>query len=183
MTSMVISTPEPKFPLLDRLLADAQDFDWIIISDDDIEFEEGAIDRLLCLAKSCDFALCQPARTLDSFTDHPLVQVLPGLTARRTRFVEIGPFICIRRDAAELLLPFGEQCRMGWGLDFVWPVVMEKFGLRMGIIDGVTMAHRIRRPAEHYSHAAAHLDMYRMLATRPYLTQEEAFTILEIYPE
>ncbi|WP_323990746.1 hypothetical protein [Nguyenibacter sp. L1] len=180
-TIFVATAPAPKFALLNRILADAHGFDWVIIADDDIELAEDAVDRLLHHARTYDLALCQPARTADSFTDHPIVQVLPGVTARRTRFVEIGPFVCIRRDAARLLLPFGEDCAMGWGLDFVWPVIIENAGLRMGIVDDVTMAHRIRPPAQHYSHSTAHTDMYRLLARNPHLTHDDAFSVVEIF--
>lgn len=181
MTHMVQSEPASKFELLDRLVADAKDYDWLLLCDDDIEMEMDALDRLVNYAIIHDFALCQPARTADSFTDHPLVQVMPGLTARRTRFVEIGPLTCVRRDAAKLLLPFGKTSGMGWGLDFVWPVILENAGLRMGIIDAVPMAHRIRRSALSYSYDQAHQSMYRLMANQAHLTMDQAFTVLEAY--
>lgn len=181
LTEMVVTDPTSKFALLDQLTDDAQDFDWLLLCDDDIEVGPGFLDRLISVAERQDFALAQPGRTADSFTDHPIVQVLPGLLARRTRFVEIGPFTCVRRDAMPLLLPFGEACGMGWGLDFVWPVRLERAGLRMGIVDAAPLAHRIRRPATGYNSVIAGRDMCATLAREAHLTQDEAFSILEVY--
>src|SRR5215467_7598486 len=163
-TVAVVSEPMPKFPLLNRLLSDLTAFDWVILCDDDIEIADGFVDALIAMAQRFDFALCQPARTHDSYVDHYFVTQLSGLLARQTRFVEIGPVVCVRRDAVPLLLPFNDNCGMGWGLDFIWPVVMENAGLRLGVIDAVPVAHRIRKPTANYAHADADREMSRLLA-------------------
>jgi len=181
MTDLVVTDPTPKFVLLDQLLHDASEFDWVLLCDDDVEVGANFIDELIRLCTCHDFALAQPARTLDSFTDHPFVQILPGLQARLTRFVEIGPLTCIRRDAMKVLLPFRPESGMGWGLDFVWPVRMEAAGLRMGIVDAVPIAHRIRKSVTGYTHSSAHLGMCAALANERHLTPDEAFTVLEAY--
>ena len=180
-TEMVITERTPKFELLDFLSEDAFDYDWLIYFDDDIELPPGLVDTLLRYSTRYDFALSQPARTADSYIDHPIVQVMPGLAARRTRFVEIGPLVCIRRDAMPLLLPAGEY-GMGWGLDFVWPVRMEQAGLRVGIVDAAPVAHRIRPPVSSYDFAAAFETMSWTLARNAFLTSDEAFTVLEAFP-
>jgi len=180
-TEMVITEPTPKFTLLDRLSEDALYYDWLMCCDDDIEVGPGFVDTLIGRSERHDFALSQPARTADSFIDHPIVQVLPGLAARRTRFVEIGPLNCIRRDAMPLLLPFGGECGIGWGLDFVWPVRLESARLRLGIVDASPIAHRIRRPAECYDSSGATKAMAWMLAQHPHLAPSEAFTVLEAF--
>lgn len=181
MTASVVTERTPKFTLLDQLTEDAQDFDWLLICDDDVEVGPGFLDRLIGLSERHDFALSQPARTADSFTDHPIVQVMPGLAARRTRFVEIGPVVCLRRDAMRVLLPFGPECGMGWGLDFVWPARIERAGLRLGIVDAAPVAHRIRPPAVAYDGGSARSDMYATMARQSYLTPDDAFTVLEAY--
>lgn len=181
MTEFVITEKTPKFVLLDRLLTDHARFDWLVLADDDIELGPDFLDTLIERATRHDFALCQPARTADSFIDHPIAQIMPGLGARRTRFVEIGPITLIRRDAASLLLPFGAESGMGWGLDFVWPVVLEQQGLRLGIIDAAPVAHRLRPPASEYAHADAHRQMFDLLAGASHLSHDAAFTVLEAY--
>ncbi|UFN47219.1 hypothetical protein LPC08_14410 [Roseomonas sp. OT10] len=180
-TEMVVTVPTPKFVLLDELTEDAAEYDWVLLCDDDIEVGPGFLDRLIGLSERFGFALSQPARTADSFTDHPIVQVMPGLLARRTRFVEIGPLTCIRRDAVPLLLPFGEGGGMGWGLDFIWPVRMEKAGLHMGIVDAAPLTHRIRRSVSSYSHSSAYRAMCTMLAREQHLSLDEAFSVVEAY--
>ncbi len=173
--------PAPKFPLIDAMTLDAEEFDWVLICDDDIEIPEDFLDGFLNLAERFDFALCQPARTADSYIDHGIVTRMMGLLARRTRFVEIGPLVAIRRDAIPLLLPFGNDCGMGWGLDFIWPSIIEGAGLRMGIIDAVPVAHRLRRPVAGYDHETASRSMFRLMAMHPHLPRDAAFTVLEAY--
>ncbi len=173
--------PTPKFALIDAMTHDVDDFDWVLICDDDIELPADFLDGFLDLAERFDFALCQPARTADSYIDHGIVMCMTGLTARRTRFVEIGPLVAIRRDAMPLLLPFGDACGMGWGLDFIWPGIIEGAGLRMGIIDAMPVAHRLRRPVTGYDHEGASRAMFQLLAAHPHLPRDEAFTVLEAY--
>ena len=181
LTEMVVTERTPKFTLLDRLTEDAQDFDWVMLCDDDVEVGSGFVDRLIGLSERHDFALSQPARTVDSFVDHPIVQIMPGLSARRTRFVEIGPVVCLRRDAVRLLLPFGPDCGMGWGLDFSWPVRIERAGLRLGIVDAAPVAHRLRPPVVAYDGANARREMFATMARHSYLNPDDAFTVLEAY--
>jgi len=173
--------PAPKFALIDAMTRNADHFDWLVVCDDDIELPEAFIDDFLDLAMRFDFALCQPARTGDSYIDHAIVRRMTGLSARRTRFVEIGPLVAIRRDAVPLLLPFGDDCGMGWGLDFIWPGMIERAGLRMGIIDAVPVAHRLRKPVTGYDHSDASRAMFQRLAAHSHLSRDQAFTVLEAY--
>lgn len=180
-TELVVTERTPKFSMLNQLVKDAHNFDWVLFCDDDVELGDGFLDRFLHLAQAYDFALAQPARTTDSYTDHPIVQVMPGLVARRTRFVEIGPLIIIRRDAMPSLLPFPDDSGMGWGLDLVWPRQLEPLGLRLGIVDATPIAHRLRPPAAAYDGAEARLKMSWTLASHDCLSLDDAFTVLEAY--
>jgi len=180
-TVAIYVEPEPKFGIIDRLTRDAGYFDWLIITDDDAELPEGFIDRFIGLAERYDFALCQPARSLDSFVDHGIVLQMPGLAARRTRFVEIGPLFAVRRDAMALLLPFGPEAGMGWGLDFIWPVAIEAAGLRLGIVDATPIAHRLRRPVSGYDLDGAARAMADRLAICRHLPPSLAFSVVEAY--
>ncbi len=181
LTEFVVTEPTPKFILLDQITEDAADFDWLLLCDDDVEVGPAFLDRFIEQCTLRDFSLAQPARTADSFTDHPIVQAMPGLVARRTRFVEIGPLAGIRQDAMGLLLPFGQSSGMGWGLDYIWPVRLEAVNLRLGIVDSVPIAHRIRRSVTGYSHETASREQCAALARERHLSADEAFTILEAY--
>jgi hypothetical protein len=70
---------------------------------------------------------------------------------------------------------------MGWGLDFVWPMLMEKAGLRMGIVDATPIAHRMRRQVTGYNYDEAARGMSEVLATNPFMPRDRAFTVLETY--
>ena len=70
---------------------------------------------------------------------------------------------------------------MGWGLDLVWPHQIESAGLRMGIIDAVPVAHRIRAPVTGYNYDAANAEMQRILATNPHLKAVDAMQILQVF--
>ena len=71
---------------------------------------------------------------------------------------------------------------MGWGLDFVWPAIMEANGLRLGIVDGAPVHHRLRPSVVNYSYADAEARMNEVVAAVPHLSRAEAYRILETYP-
>lgn len=178
-----VTSPAPKFGLLNRMLDDADEFDWIIVLDDDVELSDGWLDRYIDIANRYDLALSQPARTRDSYIDHHIVAQAPGLLARRTRFVEIGPIICLRRDAIPHIIPFEDEVEMGWGLDFIWPVRIESAGLRMGIIDACPVAHTLRPPTQYYDRTGTEQRMQRLLNAVEHLSPASAFTVLDAYAD
>ncbi|MGH8764071.1 MAG: hypothetical protein ACREUR_12725 [Nitrosospira sp.] len=182
-TVQVTDTPSPKFLLLNQLLkaVNLHDFEYLIVSDDDIQLPPGFLDRYLALISRYGFAVAQPARTHDSYIDHWFVEQLDGIDARQTRFVEIGPLFSLHRSAFDYFLPFDETSPMGWGNDFVWPVLVEKNNLRMGIGDAVPVAHNLRHPVAYYDYEISKNDMNKYLAERPHLSKEDAFFILESY--
>ncbi len=173
----------PKFLMLNQLLQkiDLYDFEYVIVSDDDIRLPAGFVDHYLAMVSRYDLDLAQPARTHDSYTDHCFVEQLDGIDARQTRFVEIGPLFSLHRKAFDYFLPFDEASPMGWGNDFVWPILAEKNGLRMGIVDAVPVAHNFRKPVSYYDHRASAKHMSKYLAERPHLSKKDAFFILESY--
>lgn len=173
----------PKFVLINRLLGQlALDrYAFVLVCDDDIVLPDRFVDRYLDLVTRYDLALAQPARTHDSYIEHWFVEQLDGLVARRTRFVEIGPLFSMRRDVVRLLAPFSEISPMGWGYDFAWPFVMEQAGSRMGIVDATPVAHNLRKAVAYYDNRDAALAMKAFLASRPHLTRDDAFTIIEAY--
>ncbi|MGQ9659037.1 MAG: glycosyltransferase [Thermochromatium sp.] len=182
----LLHSPErvPKFVLLNRLLAtvEIERYRYLVVVDDDIELSPGFVDRLLAIQEARDFTLAQPARTHDSYTDHAFVNQLLGVESRRTHFVEIGPLFSLRRDGFALLLPFDEAAPMGWGLDFVWPVILEAQGRHLGIIDAVPVRHALRKPVSTYDYTATQAAMQDFLARRPHLSLSEACIAEQTYP-
>jgi hypothetical protein len=182
-TTQTTVSPLPKFVLLNQLLSkiDLQDFEYLIISDDDVQLPGNFLDSYLALVSRHDFAVAQPARTHDSYTDHWFVEQLDGIDARRTRFVEIGPLFSFHRDTFAHFLPFDESSPMGWGLDFVWPVLAEKYNFNMGIVDATPVAHSLRKPVTYYNYSDTNDAMINYLARQPHLSKKDAFFILESY--
>ena len=153
VTRVVVAERRDKFVLINQLLSchELFNYDMLLVTDDDVDFEPGWLDAFLSLQADADLALCQPARSPDSWIDHPFTKQLLGIDARLTRFVEIGPVFSVHRKAFDLLVPFDESWPMGWGLDLRWPVLLEAAGLQMGIVDGAPVVHRMRPPQVSYS--------------------------------
>lgn len=185
VTIASLQDPLPKFVLLNRILAQEEldNYDFVLICDDDIALPEGFLSRYLDLVVQYDFALAQPARTHNSYIDWHFVRRLDGVIARCTRYVEIGPLFSVRHDIFSMLFPFDESSYMGWGYGFVWPCLLEKHGHRMGIIDATPVEHCMRKPVKHYDYDKANQSMQDYLLRNRHLSKGDAFRILESYAE
>lgn len=173
----------PKFKLMNQLLAmeNLEDYDFVVFTDDDVVIPQGFLEFYISAQKRYNFALAQPARAWHSFYDHKLVVRKPWLKARETRFVEIGPVFSFDRRAVELLLPFDEASPMGYGYDFCWPVIMADAGLKMGIIDSVSVDHSFRPQGAAYSASQNNEVMKQYLAEHKHLTRGEAMQIVRAH--
>lgn len=170
---------ESKFVVINRLLGpgDLQAFDYIVVCDDDIHCARGFLGAFLQYQRAYDLAVAQPARTWTSHFDHAFSLRRPLWRVRETRFVECGPLVSFRRDAVEVLMPFAYPEQL-WGLDFVWPLALERANLRMGIVDAVPVDHSLRPQAAAYDKEAQDAGMHRFLAVTPHLPMKKAFTVL-----
>ena len=178
-----VLSPIPKLTLINRLvgLADLERYDYIMVCDDDITLPRDFIDRFIGWQQHCGFALAQPARTWNSYVDHRFVRRRLHCKARETRFVEIGPVICFDRAMGRLLLPFDQASAMGWGYDLVWPVIAQKHGLRLGIVDDAAVEHRIRARGAFYPAGPELQSTQEFLATREHLCARDAFVVRKTY--
>jgi len=182
VTVLQVASIAPKFELVNRALADIDiaSFDYVLVVDDDIYLPRDFLPSFLAYQEAFDFALAQPARTWLSHFDHAIALRRPWLLARRTRFVECGPLISFRRDAAAVLLPFAHPQQL-WGLDFVWPVAIERRSLKMGIIDAVAVEHSLRPQGAAYDESQHDAAMHSFLSGVPHLPMNEAFIVLDRY--
>ena len=173
-TVLSFAKPTPKFTIVNRILAreNLAEYDYVLITDDDIELPDGFLDDFIGVQETLCFALAQPARTLESNVDHPVTQERHSCIARETAFVEIGPLFCVATPAFGVLMPFDESFYMGWGLDQVWPLQMKDAGLRMGVIDITPVHHRMRPVASTYSSDAARQQMVADLQGRQIVADE-----------
>jgi hypothetical protein len=164
-----------KFENLNALLGDhpAAGSDWLLLLDDDVRLPAGFLDVLVFLAERFELALAQPAHRWRSHAAWAVTRRRPGVVARETRFVEIGPVSLLRADTFADLLPF-PSLRFGWGLDAHWSAVAAQRGWRMGVIDAVPLDHGLRRIAASYDRGDALAEARTFLAERPYTPAREA---------
>jgi hypothetical protein len=153
--------------------------DWLLLIDDDVVLPRGFVDLFLLAAERAGLRLAQPAHAFASHAAWPVTRRRPGLMARRTRFVEIGPVSALHADTFATLLPFPEL-QMGWGLDAHWSAVAADAGIPLGIVD-VTPVRHLRPVASAYPRADAIAEAEAFLAGRPYVTRAEAAEVLATY--
>jgi GT2 family glycosyltransferase len=164
-----------KFENLNRMLEahPADDRDWLLVVDDDVELPRGFLDRFLFLCERFSLQLAQPAHRLRSHAAWQVTRRRALSVARETGFVEIGPVTAFARATFSTLLPFPEL-GMGWGLDVHWAALAREHGWRCGVIDTVSIRHRAAPAADSYSREAATAEARAFLAERPYLSAVEA---------
>ena len=165
-----------KFENLNRLLAAApplDGFDWLVVSDDDVELAPRFLDRALALCERLGLDIAQPAQTMRSHAAWRVTRRRPFSLARRTDYVEIGPVTIFSRRAAAELTPFPEL-RFGWGLDNHWGALARERGWRVGILGGLLVRHGAQEVATTHNQPQAIEEVARFLAGRPYVPTEEA---------
>jgi hypothetical protein len=179
VTVRQLDTKVPKWQIVNELISshDLQAFDYFLICDDDVLLASDFVDRFIAEQQSLDFALAQPARTWRSYTDHPIVRRRLLTRARQTNFVEIGPVVSFRRDFMALVYPFSLESPMGWGYDYVWPVIADDHGLTIGIVDGVPVDHSLRASGTLYNKSEQNSLMFAYLSRRPHVRPKDVLSI------
>lgn len=164
-----------KFENLNVLLGDRplDEFDWLLALDDDVVLPRHFLDEFLMLAERFDFTLAQPAHRALSHAAWSVTRRHPGVLARQTALVEIGPVTAFHWRAFPTLFPF-PPLRYGWGLDAHWAAAAQTAGWRAGVIDATAIQHALRPVASTYTHAAAIAEARSFLAERPYLAAGDA---------
>lgn len=145
-----------RFVLLNRLLA-ANELDsdaWMLVMDDDVLFKRGTLGDLLGAAVRFGLDVSQPVHSWNSEVSHRFTRRRAFMLARRTGWVEQGPVVLFGPRARERLLPFPPIPWPGWGIEALWSRE-ERHGLRLGIVDAVTIVHTQRINAAGYSWRAA----------------------------
>jgi len=184
LTSVTVRTireKTPKFRIVNDLLAaeDLSRYDYVLLTDDDVVMPDGFLDAFIGLQEKLGFAIAQPARTSNSYIDHPIVEQANGLLARETRFVEIGPVVSFHRSAYDVVFPFDLASPMGWGYENVWSLRLGERGLKMGILDATPVDHSIRKPVENYDWSTADRQRTDFLDRNAHLPIDSCFTTVQ----
>jgi GT2 family glycosyltransferase len=167
-----------KFENLNALLRahPPEGFDWLVVMDDDVALPHGFLDRFVHVAERAGLRLAQPAHRLHSHAAWAITRRRPGVAARETTFVEIGPVTAFHRDTFATLLPFPEL-RMGWGLDAHWAAVARGQGWPIGIVDATPVGHTIAPVGRSYGREEAIAEARAFLRDRPYVRRDEVRTL------
>ena len=170
-----------KWGNLNALLAEhpPRDADWLLLVDDDVRLPRGFLDAFVLCAERFGLKLAQPAHAFASHAAWEVTRRRPGVLARRTRFVEIGPVTAVHREAFEALLPFPDL-KMGWGLDAHWGALAAELGWAIGVVDATPVRH-LRPVASGYGHADAVAEASAFLDGRAYVTRDEAGETLAVH--
>jgi glycosyltransferase involved in cell wall biosynthesis/Flp pilus assembly protein TadD len=173
----------PKFQIINELLHDddLSEYDYIVLCDDDVVLPEHFVDSFIAMQSQLEFAIAQPARTLNSYIDHPIVAKHIGVHARETHFVEIGPVVSFHRLVYDFVFPFDLTSPMGWGYENVWAHEAIGRNLKMGIIDAVCVDHSLRKPVVNYEWNQADKERTAYLEKNVHLTLEECFRVVSSY--
>ncbi|MGH9447667.1 MAG: hypothetical protein ACRD3O_18350 [Terriglobia bacterium] len=152
--------------LLNSLIAgrDLAEFDWIIVMDDDFEFQRGSLASFLAAAQEAQVSLAQPAHVFRGHRAFRINCAHPLSVARLTTFVEIGPIFAVNRVWARKILPFPDDYGMGYGLDILWSDLRHE-GARLGVIDWITIKH-LGPLASDYAYAPEQNRVLRTLQDR-----------------
>jgi hypothetical protein len=171
-----------KFENLNALLehVPAEQAQWVVVIDDDVELPHGFLDRLLFLAERFDLQLAQPALRRTSHAAWAVCRRERWSVLRRTRLVEIGPLIAFHGSVTKELLPF-PPLRMGWGLDLHWGGLALERNWRLGIVDAVPIRHEARVTAANYDRRAAVEELRRFLSGRAHIDRDTALRVVERY--
>ncbi|HYF60774.1 MAG TPA: hypothetical protein VEA81_17645 [Burkholderiaceae bacterium] len=135
--------PGPKWSGLRTLLeswSGWRGYDYVWLPDDDVFAPQSSIDRMFELARALSLDLCAPALHEASYYAHYSTMRNRRCIARLTGFVEIM-LPCFSRGALEKLLPTlaSTSTGWGWGLDSLWPKMLEYRNL--GVIDDTPVLH------------------------------------------
>ncbi len=167
-----------RFENLNALLAAhrVEDFDWLVLLDDDVALPRGFLDAFLAAAEDAGLRLAQPAHRLHSHAAWAVTRRRARSAVRETTFVEIGPVTAFHRDTFATLLPF-PPLRMGWGLDAHWAALAREHGWPLGVVDATPIAHTVAPVASGYSRAEAAAEAEAFLAGRDYVRRDEVRTV------
>jgi ubiquinone/menaquinone biosynthesis C-methylase UbiE len=183
VTVKTLTGKRPKFQIINDLLAgdDLSRYDYVILCDDDVVLPEQFVDTFIAMQSSLGLAIAQPARTLNSYIDHPIVEQHLGVHARQTLFVEIGPVVSFHTSVFDFVFPFDLISPMGWGYENVWAHEIIQRGLKMGIIDAVCVDHSLRKPVANYNWEDADRQRSAYLKKHDHLSLDECFKVINTY--
>ena len=143
-----IDSKGPKWPALARLMTETQDawsaYDYVWFPDDDLATTGDDINRMFEVAVGLELHLAQPSLSWDSHIGVPLTLHNRSFSVRFSSFVEPMAPLFSAALLRRALPTFGETIS-GWGLDYVWPQLLDNPARQCAILDCIQVRHT--RPA------------------------------------
>jgi hypothetical protein len=124
-----------------------KNYDFFWFPDDDLFIKNFDINLLFDINKKWDLLLSQPSAS--GFTSHIVTNKKEGSTLRFTNFVEIMCPLMSRECLLQLMDSF-DYSKSGWGLDVLWPKILNYPKDKIAIIDSVSVIHT-RPVGENYN--------------------------------
>ena len=163
--SILPMKPQGKFANVDEAISKAprplSDYDWLVITDDDVAFREGFLDSYLALAGAAELDISQPAHRFASYASYQLTRRRYGSLVRSSRFIEIGPITVLAARTFNQLIPFPSS-RWCYGIDLLWSALTMRNDWRMGVVDAAPIRH-LSPVAQSYDKSEAFAEGKRLL--------------------
>lgn len=171
-------TKGPKWPILYKIISEntslIEKYDAVWFPDDDLLMDTDGINRMFNLFSGFGLKLAQPALTVDSYVTHRQLIQSTACLLRYTNFIEVMAPI-FSKSALRILGSTFNQSTSGWGLDYLWPILLEYRA--MAIIDATPVIHTRPIGGELYknNHLTPRDDISRLQELYPSLNLSKKF--------
>ena len=131
-----------KWPAIGEIYREGffQDYSMVWFPDNDIKTTCENINLMFALHKIFDLELSQPALTENSYISHDITRVCSDSVLRYTNFVEIMVPL-FSKNALEKCAESFSAPGMAWGLDYVWPKLLDNPLRKIAILDCLAVCH------------------------------------------
>ena len=133
-----------KFPRIFEIIQQYKEhifkYEAICILDDDLLTDAENLSNMFRIFNEHNIFIGQPALSLDSYYSHPITLENHNFKFRYTNFVEIMAPIFSKEALMMCWQTFNINIS-GWGLDLLWPKLVEETNKRMAIIDATPVKH------------------------------------------
>jgi len=120
-----------------------QQYDYFYFPDDDIEMDTRQINTLFQLSQAHDTWISQASLTADSFCSWPFFKTRKGSFCRYVGQIEVMAPLFNSKILIQCLPTF-KLNKSSWGLDAVWPKILQYPETKLVIFDAVVMKHTKR---------------------------------------
>jgi len=150
-----------------------QQYDYFYFPDDDIEIDTRRINTIFQLSHAHDTWISQASLTADSLCSWPFFKTRKGSFCRYVGQIEVmAPLF--NRESLKQCLPTFQLNKSSWGLDAVWPKILQYPETKLVVFDTVTMKH---------SRRVGMGELYQIKGVDPYKDWEEITTAFQAKKE